>query len=532
MPELEAYFGQQGEVARTRQSIPLTLGVAGDPQIIDLTAKADKSRRLQIRAPEKVYALVLHQMACCYQVRDPLTRFLGMAPHFAIIPDGRILQLHPLQWLTGASNGFNPGSVAVEFAGNFPDTRGKWWHGAENGQNQVTPAQIEAGRYLVRYLIRTMGLKVIVAHRQSSGTRDNDPGPDIWYHVGQWAIDTLGLNDGGPGFKIGTGNPIPDLWRKWGQAKPQPELEFSTYESEQWEATPMLPPAAEVWEGEVNRSSSDYVRWVQQSLNRILGLQLLVDGDAGVKTRSAIRSFQTQRGLVADGIVGSKTEAALLAAGAGPAPGGSGTSVTPPPASPLRATFRLECPAGCAPFPANQCEAILRRAVLDAIALANNAARKLTAARMDSETIRLFRFFFGHDPSRPVPWANNQESRVSVAKRFLSCARELGGGRRTLYRCGCADCDPDTNAITVGVSAVCLCPNFWGASPQRGLSARFFRAGVILHEMLHQLYIEFLLHDPNEHRRNNAHCYEAFAMRLAGHAADQSDVSQCRERPA
>ena len=193
-----------------------------DPRIIDLTAQADKSRRLFTRDPKRVWALVLHQMACCYNVKDPMTRFLKMAPHFAILPDGRILQLHPILSLTGASNGFNPGSVAVEFAGNFPDTRGKWWHGAENGQNQVTSAQIEAGRYLVRYLMRTMGLREILAHRQSSGTRDNDPGPDIWYHVGQWAIDNLGLKDGGPGFKVGTGNPIPDLWRTWGKVKPPP----------------------------------------------------------------------------------------------------------------------------------------------------------------------------------------------------------------------------------------------------------------------------------------------------------------------
>ena len=199
----------------------------GDPRIIDLTAQADKSRRFQTRHPSKVWALVLHQMACCSRVRDPLTRFLKMAPHFAILPDGRILQLHPILSLTGASNGFNPGSVAVEFAGNFPDTRGNWWHGDENGRNQVTPAQIEAGRYLVRYLMRTMGLKEILAHRQSSGTRDNDPGPDIWYHVGQWAVDNLGLKDGGSGFQTGTGKPIPDLWRKWGQAKPQPELEIN-----------------------------------------------------------------------------------------------------------------------------------------------------------------------------------------------------------------------------------------------------------------------------------------------------------------
>lgn len=221
MPEMETSFELEGEV-------PLTLGVAGDPRIIDLTAKANKSRRLKIRPPEKVWALVLHQMACCFTVKDPLTRFLNMAPHFAILPDGRILQLHPLQALTGASNGFNPGSVAVEFAGNFPNTKGKWWLDKDlrteaqrkANQNQVTPQQIESGRYLVQYLKRTMGLRMILAHRQSSGTRENDPGPDIWYNVGQWAIDNLGLSDGGPGFKVGTGNPLPDLWRKWGQVKP------------------------------------------------------------------------------------------------------------------------------------------------------------------------------------------------------------------------------------------------------------------------------------------------------------------------
>lgn len=196
-----------------------------------------------------------------------------------------------------------------------------------------------------------------------------------------------------------------------------------------------------------------------------------------------------------------------------------------------RSTFRLECPAGCAPFPADQCQTILRRAILDAISLANNAASKLTASTRESETIRLFRFFFGHDPSRPVPWAKNQQSGVIVAQRFLKCARELGGGRRTLYRCGCPGSGPGVRAITINPTEVTLCPRFWGASPQPGLSARFFRAGVILHEMLHQLYLEFVLHNPKERRRNNAHCLEAFAMRLAGHAADQSDVRQCRNRP-
>lgn len=100
--------------------------------------------------------------------------------------------------------------------------------------------------------------------------------------------------------------------------------------------------AGEVGQSKVNRASSNYIRWVQQALNRILGLQLVVDGDAGIKTRSAIRSFQTQRGLLADGIVGSKTEAALIAAGAGPAPGVSRSSASAPACAP---NIYVDCPA-------------------------------------------------------------------------------------------------------------------------------------------------------------------------------------------
>src|SRR5262245_9898480 len=84
------------------------------------------------------------------------------------------------------------------------------------------------------------------------------------------------------------------------------------------------------WEGEVNRSSTDYARWVQESLNKILGTRLVVDGTIAPLTRSAIRSFQTSKGLVVDGIVGPKTEAALVGAGAAPPPGTPASTPTLP----------------------------------------------------------------------------------------------------------------------------------------------------------------------------------------------------------
>jgi len=66
-------------------------------------------------------------------------------------------------------------------------------------------------------------------------------------------------------------------------------------------------------------SSGAAVRTLQARLNT-LGFNVgAVDGIFGAKTDAAVRAFQRSRGLVADGIVGPKTWAALGASGAAPA---------------------------------------------------------------------------------------------------------------------------------------------------------------------------------------------------------------------
>jgi N-acetyl-anhydromuramyl-L-alanine amidase AmpD len=302
----EADVLEQGAYELEDEGVPDPLP---DPRIIDLTPRSDKSHRKGRREPKTVYALVLHQMACCFSPRNPLERFLTIGSHFAIANDGRILQLHPISALVWASNGFNARSVAVEFAGNFPNIKGTWWKGTEYGRNRPTPAQVDAGRYLIRYLMRAMGLTHILAHRQSSGTRENDPGPEVWFHVGQWAVNTLGLKDGGPGFKIGTGNPIPNEWRTWGRPPVTPEVD-AALETE----SPDTEIAHDVWEQEDEARSPEYVRWVQRSLNEVMGLRLPVDGLAGPATRGAVRSFQARNALPVSGIAGTDTADALKAA--------------------------------------------------------------------------------------------------------------------------------------------------------------------------------------------------------------------------
>ena len=84
------------------------------------------------------------------------------------------------------------------------------------------------------------------------------------------------------------------------------------------------------WERKFHPNNPRYIRWVQHSLNKLLGPHLKVDGILGSATRRAIKRFQQRHGLRIDGIVGGKTEAALTAAGAPPPPS-QGIGILPSP---------------------------------------------------------------------------------------------------------------------------------------------------------------------------------------------------------
>ena len=59
---------------------------------------------------------------------------------------------------------------------------------------------------------------------------------------------------------------------------------------------------------------SEYVRWVQDCLNRVMSTRLPVDGVMTPATRSVISSFQRREKLPVSGIMGPDTEEALKAA--------------------------------------------------------------------------------------------------------------------------------------------------------------------------------------------------------------------------
>ncbi|HEY7768223.1 peptidoglycan-binding domain-containing protein, partial [Longimicrobium sp.] len=75
---------------------------------------------------------------------------------------------------------------------------------------------------------------------------------------------------------------------------------------------------AEGPEQEFGAGATPFVRWVQTMLNLVGGMSLPVSGILDTPTRTGIRQFQQRKGLVADGVVGPRTEAAFVSGGGVP----------------------------------------------------------------------------------------------------------------------------------------------------------------------------------------------------------------------
>ena len=65
--------------------------------------------------------------------------------------------------------------------------------------------------------------------------------------------------------------------------------------------------------------NQDVIRWLQTALNKLLGLQLAVNGFADIFTRSALRSFKIQKRMRPDSVLDRNTQLAIEAAGGSPA---------------------------------------------------------------------------------------------------------------------------------------------------------------------------------------------------------------------
>lgn len=87
---------------------------------------------------------------------------------------------------------------------------------------------------------------------------------------------------------------------------------------------------------------TEFVRWVQSTLNQLFRLNLRINGVMNRATREALRRFQQQQGLTSDGIAGPDTERALMNARGGGSAGATRTAVAEPAAPPESALAQSE----------------------------------------------------------------------------------------------------------------------------------------------------------------------------------------------
>ena len=173
------------------------------------------------RAWSKVTGICLHQTACLLGERPE--RWDSVGAHLGVTRAGKLIWLHGFDRVVAHGNGWNAGTVGIEVDGLYAGIEGDlstvWDDPSTKVREQpmkLTPEAAGALRAAIEWIVDTVSerggnVRALVAHRQSSESRRSDPGEAIWKAAAPIA-KRLGLSDGGPGFKIGDGRPVPREW--------------------------------------------------------------------------------------------------------------------------------------------------------------------------------------------------------------------------------------------------------------------------------------------------------------------------------
>jgi hypothetical protein len=192
-----------------------------ESKIIDRRKDASPKHVYGRRAWDRVTGVCLHQTACVLGENPPRWDTVGC--HVGVTRSGKVIWLHDFNKLVVHGNRWNAQTVGIEIDGMYEGVEGDirtFWRPKDQPNLQPqrpTEVQLRAVRDLIRWIkkqvIKNGGkLNALVAHRQASVNRRNDPGSRIWKDVALPMSKELDLSDGGPGFKLGDGYPIPEEW--------------------------------------------------------------------------------------------------------------------------------------------------------------------------------------------------------------------------------------------------------------------------------------------------------------------------------
>ena len=167
-----------------------------------------------------ITGITIHQMA--FEAADA-ARCRRVRAHYCVLQDGSVIKNYEHNVYVKASNALSGGTIAIEFSGNFRSERGRWWAPSTHGRTRLTEQQVLAGRWLLRHLKRRLpNIRTVYAHKQANGPKPCC-GPDVWYHIGQWAISILHWPDETHKtwdhyrLRSKDGVTVPQAWKTWDQ---------------------------------------------------------------------------------------------------------------------------------------------------------------------------------------------------------------------------------------------------------------------------------------------------------------------------
>lgn len=179
-------------------------------------AQSHHGYKVARRSLASVTGVCLHQTAC--NMGSRVERYDGTGAH-VVVAGRKVIWLHDWTKRVVAANGWNAGTVSIEINGLFAGVEGDIstvWDDPSTAKRETAMTldddSVAASLAALRWIRQGVpGLRVIVAHRQASGNRRNDPGEAIWKRIAIPARDELGLATPDR-FTLDDGRPIPEAW--------------------------------------------------------------------------------------------------------------------------------------------------------------------------------------------------------------------------------------------------------------------------------------------------------------------------------
>lgn len=180
----------------------------------DLRRDSDPKNAHERRSWTSITGVTIHQCACDFGHERP-ERWNTLWAHMGASREGNAFLVHELERVVWHGHGFNRVDVGLELEGLYAGIAGH--PDGSTKPETPTPELITAGQDCIRYIFETVKrhggmLRHLHAHRQSKDSRRADPGQELWQAVALPMMAELGLDDGGHGYCIGSGRPIPEAW--------------------------------------------------------------------------------------------------------------------------------------------------------------------------------------------------------------------------------------------------------------------------------------------------------------------------------